>query len=181
MDGHVAAAIRQTGSHYLKDIVLGANDGIITTFAVVAGVAGAQLPAVVVLMLGMANLVADGISMGASNYLGMRSAQQADGDDDAAHTLRTDAIRHGTATFLAFVAAGLIPLLAFLLPVAPEAEFTMAVYLTAIALFTVGASRSLIIPLPWWRTGAEMFIIGTLAAIAAYLCGWGVSWLVGTG
>lgn len=54
--------------HYLRDLVYGANDGIITTFAVVSGVAGASLDARPVLIPGAANLLADGFSMGASNY-----------------------------------------------------------------------------------------------------------------
>lgn len=58
---------------YLRDAVYGANDGIITTFAVVAGVAGADLSATVVLILGFANLFADGFSMAMSNYLGEKS------------------------------------------------------------------------------------------------------------
>ena len=59
---------------YLKDIVYGANDGIITTFAIVAGVAGAGLGSKVIVLLGFANLLADGFSMAASNYLGICAA-----------------------------------------------------------------------------------------------------------
>src|SRR3989344_1289070 len=58
---------------YLGDFVYGANDGIITTFAVVSGAVGAGLSPLVVIMLGLANLVADGISMGLSNFLSLRS------------------------------------------------------------------------------------------------------------
>ena len=57
----------------LKDVVYAAADGIITTFAVAAGVWGGGLPALVVLILGFANLFADGFSMAASNYLGSKS------------------------------------------------------------------------------------------------------------
>ncbi len=60
-------------SKFLKAAVFGANDGIITTFAVVAGVAGAGLSPAIVLILGFANLIADGISMGIGDYLGERS------------------------------------------------------------------------------------------------------------
>jgi len=60
-------------SSYIKDIVYGANDGIITTFAVVTGAVGAGLGIKVVIILGIANLFADGFSMGASNFLGERS------------------------------------------------------------------------------------------------------------
>jgi len=61
---------------YIGDIVYGANDGIITTFAVVAGVAGAALSPTIVLILGVANLFADGFSMAAGNYLARKSEKE---------------------------------------------------------------------------------------------------------
>lgn len=64
------------GRSHLRDLVYGAIDGTVTTFAVVAGVAGAELGTVVVLILGAANLIADGFSMAVSNYLGTRSEEQ---------------------------------------------------------------------------------------------------------
>lgn len=60
-------------SEYLGDFVYGANDGIITTFAVVTGAVGASLSPGVVVILGVANLLADGFSMGASNFLSIMS------------------------------------------------------------------------------------------------------------
>jgi len=63
---------------YLGDLVYGANDGIITTFAVVSGAAGAGFGAGIVIILGLANLIADGISMGLSNYLAISSKQDFD-------------------------------------------------------------------------------------------------------
>lgn len=60
----------------LKAAVYGANDGIITTFAVVAGVAGAGLSPQIVLILGIANMIADGLSMGIGDYLGERSERK---------------------------------------------------------------------------------------------------------
>lgn len=56
-----------------KDIVYGGIDGVITTFAIVAGVQGAQLDSSVALILGVANLLADGFSMAASNYLSVQT------------------------------------------------------------------------------------------------------------
>ncbi len=60
---------------YIHDIVYGANDGIITTFAVVSGVAGAHLSPTVVIILGYANVLADGLSMGLGNYLSIKSKE----------------------------------------------------------------------------------------------------------
>jgi len=62
-----------TGGAYIKDIVYGANDGIVTTFAMVAGITGANLSAKVVLILGFVNLFAAGLSMALGNYLGTKS------------------------------------------------------------------------------------------------------------
>jgi VIT1/CCC1 family predicted Fe2+/Mn2+ transporter len=61
---------------YLHDFIYGAIDGAVTTFAVVAGVEGANLDETVVIILGGANLIADGFSMAVSNFLGSRAARQ---------------------------------------------------------------------------------------------------------
>ena len=61
---------------YLRDWVYGGIDGAVTTFAIVSAVAGAQLSSRIVLVLGLANLLADGFSMAASNYLGTRAEHE---------------------------------------------------------------------------------------------------------
>ena len=61
---------------YLGDAVLGAIDGCVTTFAIVAGAVGAGFSGGVVVILGFANLIADGFSMAASNYLGTKSERE---------------------------------------------------------------------------------------------------------
>jgi VIT1/CCC1 family predicted Fe2+/Mn2+ transporter len=58
---------------YLRDWVYGGIDGTVTTFAVVAGVVGAELSTNALLILGAANLLADGFSMAAANYSGTRA------------------------------------------------------------------------------------------------------------
>jgi VIT1/CCC1 family predicted Fe2+/Mn2+ transporter len=64
------------GHGYVGDAVFGAIDGCVTTFAVVASATGAHLSNNVVLILGFANLVADGFSMAVSNYLGTKSERE---------------------------------------------------------------------------------------------------------
>lgn len=61
---------------YIKSFVYGGLDGIITTFAVVAGVAGASLSAGIVLILGFANLIADGLSMAIGDYLSTKAEME---------------------------------------------------------------------------------------------------------
>ncbi|HEU4884421.1 MAG TPA: VIT1/CCC1 transporter family protein [Longimicrobium sp.] len=159
--------------HYLRDLVYGANDGIITTFAVVSGVAGASLDARTVLILGAANLLADGFSMGASNYLSIRS-------DEAVRSSRGEAVgepyplRHGIATMGAFVLAGVVPLIPYV-TVPPGARFIVAIIATLVTLFVVGALRSAVTALRWWKAGLEMLAVGALAAAVSYGVGWAIA------
>jgi VIT1/CCC1 family predicted Fe2+/Mn2+ transporter len=69
----LAAATKHS---YVGDFVLGAVDGTVTTFAVVAGVAGAGLGGGIAIILGLANLFADGFSMAAGNYLSTKAERQ---------------------------------------------------------------------------------------------------------
>ncbi len=61
---------------YVKSLIYGGVDGIITTFAIVAGVVGANLDFNAILILGFANLLADGLSMGIGDYLSSKSERE---------------------------------------------------------------------------------------------------------
>jgi vacuolar iron transporter family protein len=90
---HSVEAIKQRLSagprqNYLRDWIYGGIDGSVTTFAVVTGVVGAHLSPAVIVIMGFANLVADGFSMAASNFLGTKSEH-----DDMSHLKRIE-LRH---------------------------------------------------------------------------------------
>jgi len=88
---HAEIAHRLSRGHtvnYVRDLVYGGIDGAVTTFAIVAGVVGASLSANIVIILGVANLVADGISMAAGNY----SATKTEKDELA--RIRAMELRH---------------------------------------------------------------------------------------
>ena len=161
-------------SKYIGDIVYGANDGIITTFAVVAGVAGAKLDSSIIIILGFANLLADGFSMATSNYLARKS------ENDYKKTLKTETkiieiikenpIKNACITFFAFVIAGIIPLLPYVFGIKGDI-FVVAIIATGIALFSVGSLRSLVTKIKWYIGGIEMLGIGAVAATVAYIIG----------
>lgn len=73
---------------YLRDWIYGGIDGAVTTFAIVSGIAGADLESRLIVILGVANLVADGFSMAASNYSGTRAER-----DEIIHLRRVE-LRH---------------------------------------------------------------------------------------
>jgi VIT1/CCC1 family predicted Fe2+/Mn2+ transporter len=222
---------------HLRDVVYGAIDGTVTTYAVVAGVAGSGLAATVVLVLGAANLVADGFSMAVANYLGIRSEERRRDrilreeqrhielwpagereevrqllarDGLTGHVLdtATDAItadrqrwidvmmsrEHGfgamrpeplraaIATFLAFVAVGILPLLAFVVDALPGVDITnpyaMSTILAALALVGVGAAQGIVVHESPWRGAARTLGIGGSAAALAYGVGYALGDIV---
>jgi len=214
-------------SFYLKEWVYGGIDGVVTTFAIVAGVFGANLSPVIVVILGLANLIADGFSMAAGAY----SASKADHDNytrlrkrEEAHIERypegeleetrqiltmkgiepedvekvTQAIsknkenwiewmmaeeyglakpshspfQSGLHTFIAFIVCGSAPVLPFLLN-APHA-IELALILSGITFIIIGSLKSLWSIKPWWKEGAETFLIGMFAAGMAFAIGYGL-------
>jgi VIT1/CCC1 family predicted Fe2+/Mn2+ transporter len=158
-----------TARHYIRDLVYGANDGLITTFAVVSGVAGGSLTTLAVVVVGAANLVADGISMGAGNLLAIRADERA---REAADLPEQEAFpwKHALATLLAFVVAGAIPLVPYVMLDVHERLFWSSA-LTFAALFLLGAARALVTVDRWWRSGLETLGLGLLVAAAAYGAG----------
>ena len=163
--------------HYIRDLVYGANDGVITTFAVVAGVTGGTLQPIAVLVLGVANLLADGLSMGVGNYLGIRSDERVR-EAQQLPELEASPIRHGIATFMAFVAAGTVPLVPYVIPGNATNRFASSAILSLAVLFAVGAAQSRIGSGRWWRNGLEMLGLGAIVGAAAYGAGALVAGLV---
>ncbi len=232
---HTPEAIRRRleggGSQgFIKDFIYGAIDGAVTTFAVVSSVAGAGLSSGIVIILGLANLFADGFSMASGNFLGTRAENQSttkarreeeeeierhpegereevrqifaakgfEGEilEEIVRTITADKNRwldtmmqeeHGvssgrpsplkaaTATFLAFLVIGGIPLIAYLIDIYDSTilgnPFWPACLLTGIAFFAIGALKSRYVDQHWILGGLETLGVGTLAACMAYTIG----------
>jgi vacuolar iron transporter family protein len=184
----------------MKASVYGANDGIITTFAVMAGVVGAQLSPNVVIILGLANLFADGLSMGLGDYLGEKSERQLRKKhiprnhpckiaqkggtpcDCEAGNLQSPVWATGLVTFISFIVAGFAPILPFILNAMLNLginQSAVSLLTTGLALFAVGAFRTTFIDGKWWKNGLEMFAVGMLAAVVAFGLGYGAHQIVG--
>lgn len=216
--------------NYLREAVYGAVDGTVTTFAVVAATAGAGLSSSVAVVLGVANLLADGFSMAVSAFLALRSEAQRrerlrseerrhielmpagereevrqllqrDGLDGVVLESATDAIisdrerwidvmlerEHGlpsdqrspmpaaVATFAAFLAAGLVPLLPLMIDALRFAQlphpFEWSIAVTALTFFAIGAIKGVVVSQPWARSGAETEALGMAAAAVAFVVG----------
>ncbi len=165
---------------YLGEFVYGAIDGTVTTFAVVAGSVGAALGSKVIIILGLANLFADGFAMSIGSYLSAKSKREhrqlyGDSSDSQSQLAAiTPPIRGAAVTFFSFVTVGFIPVVVYVVdhfyPLSIHL-FTTSVILTSIAFGLIGYLKSKAIAGNSIKGIAETLILGMTAALVAYLVG----------
>ena len=154
---------------FLRDFVFAADDGIITTFVVVAGSFGAGLAPSVALTLGFANLLADGFSMATGIYLGAKSEVEYEKSKNDPHWESNSPVKQGLITFVSFDIAGVLPLLPFLFAI--RASFSASAALVGLSLFGLGVVKGIYTKKSPVKSGLETFLIGGIAATLAYAVG----------
>ncbi len=166
----------RTRQRYLPEFVYGAIDGTITTFAIVTGSLGASLSTSIILILGFANLFADGFSMAISNYLSTKSQKQLFEKHGHKHEHQKDPRKTALATFISFVLIGFIPLISFILalfiPVINKNKFIYSIILTALAFTIIGSVKGKITDTNKLKSSIETLFIGGIAALIAFLVGY---------
>ena len=159
----------QNKGDYIRDIVLSANDGIVTTFAVVAGSLGASLSPSVVVILGLANLFADGLSMSTGSYLGVKSEIEYEQSEGRKIKVGSRPFKNGLVSFLSFGIAGFIPLASYVFKF--DNSFIISAVLVVVSLLIVGIFRGIVSNKHIARTAFENLIIGGASAIIAFYVG----------
>lgn len=160
---------------YLGDSVFAASDGIITTFAVVSGVSGASLSSSVVLILGFANLLADGLSMAFGNYMNIKSQIEYEKALGKKVVIKSP-LKHGAVTYISFVVAGFLPMIPYIFNLGNK--FLYSIIIVGLSLFFVGALRSIFTHKNFLKGGAELLLLGGLTAVFAYFTGYFVEYYV---
>ncbi len=173
--------MKQKFEQYLGEFVYGAIDGTVTTFAVVAGAAGAGLSSKIIIILGFANLVGDGFSMGASAYLSAKSERDLSlrraKESGRAATLEHTPINDGVMTFSAFVVVGLVPLVLYLgdalfsLHTPGQLLFGWSAVFTGLTFVVIGILKARVTRTKMLRAATETLALGAIAAILAYVLG----------
>ena len=146
-------------SSVVSNVVYGGIDGTVTTFAVMAGALGSGLTGFIVIILGMANVFADGFSMGVSSYESVVDESE-------------DPLMKAITTFLAFITIGMIPVLGFymVIDLDYDTKFITTVISSLLTLFMIGlfkglASQSDSI----MKSGLKTMTLGGIAGTIAYL------------
>jgi len=222
-------------NHYLKSLVYGGLDGIITTFATVTSVSGADFSPIVIVILGIAHLFADGLSMGMGDALSEQAEidfnnserkrekwemeinmegeldemvalyeQKGVSRPDAMTILTTLAkyenvfldhmmveelglmpvdpddvpLKAGLVTMGSFILFGSVPLMPYLVCLLPwlslstSAQLWLAIVITMITLFILGAVKGMLVDYPWMSSGLVMVMNGSFAAAVAFVIGY---------
>lgn len=168
----------KTIENNLREFVYGGMDGAVTTFAIVTGAAGANLSVSVILILGFANVFADGFSMAVGSYLSEKSEQDLSvHKGDSKREDHDSPIKASIATFLSFVLVGFIPLsvytldFIFKLNLSTSDALVYSVLLTLAAFAIIGLLRSRITKIPKSRAVMESFGLGLAAAVISFVVG----------
>ena len=148
----------------LRDFVYGFHDGMVTTLAAIVAITVAGLDNRIIILVGFANMIADGISMSLGGYLSSKS------EKEYIKKLDLHPAKIALITFLSFVFAAFIPIVPyFFLP--SVAALPYVIVISVASFFIVGSLRTLYTKKNWLVAGLEMLAIGVIAIIAAYLIG----------
>ena len=128
-------------------------DGLITTFVIVtAGIAG-NVARRSILVIGVTSLMADGVSMGVSEFLSVRGEA----------SLQAAALSGG-ACFGAFAAAGSLPLVAYMASASTISRTVASIVTYALGICVVAVLRTRVFAVPSSHSFAEVVLLGALAA-----------------
>lgn len=170
----------QITEKYLGEFVYGGIDGCVTTFAVVAGSVGANLDSSIIIILGFANLLADGFAMSIGAYLSAKTEK----DNTLKHLKNKEEILElekdfnpigkSIVTYISFLLIGIFPLIAYVVDYIYPTDAHIFLYssiCTGIGFVLVGSLKSYINHKAIWKGIAETLLLGVLAALVSYYVG----------
>ncbi len=162
---------REVTGNLLSDFILGGQDGLVNVLGLVLGVATATDSKKVVIIAALAALAAESISMAAVAYTSTKALRDYYKRRREKNHIDLKNPAH-SALIVGFssLIGSLIPLIPFfLLPV--KSAIIVSIIESIIILFIAGALKAKITVGNWKRSGTEMAVIGTIAALAGYLIG----------
>ena len=140
---------------YLRPLILGSVDGIITSFVIIAGGIAGDVSKNSVIVIGFSSLIADAFSMGTSEYLSSRTE----------HATKKSII-HGFSCFISFVFFGIIPLIVY--SVSSVFELGSSILAFIVCLIMMALLKSYILNTFILSSLLEIILLGSVAGGIAY-------------
>lgn len=156
-------ASRRRASDYMRSAFFGAEDSLVSTTGLVAGIAAGSQDPSLVLLAGLVAVSVEAISMGAGQYLSQKAVDEMNGDT-------ASPIGTGLTMVVAYGLAGIIPILPMALLSYPL-SLAVGVGSSLLALFIIGFVKGKIVKRSASRSGLEVLIIGGFATMIGLLVG----------
>jgi vacuolar iron transporter family protein len=149
----------------LKSLIYGGIDGIITIFNLIAGIEGAKLHVNYIIVICIAALISDGLSMGIGDYLSIKAHTKSNNIEDKSIKPNINAI----TTFGSFVLFGSVPLIIYIFINNIQKYRFLKMYIaTLISLFVLGIIQSNYTNEKWYKSGIQVSSFGGITALLSY-------------
>lgn len=150
-------------SDYLRSSFFGAEDSLVSTTGLVAGIAAGSQDVKLILLAGIVAVAVEAVSMGAGQYLSQKAVGEFDGS-------KASPVGTGLTMFIAYMLAGAIPIAPMAFLNYPVSLF-VSVGAALTALFIIGFIKGKIVNRPASRSGFEVLVIGGFATMIGLLVG----------
>ena len=160
----------------IREVIFGVEDGAIGNLGLVVGMAQALAPNSLILLAGLATMIAQAISMSAGNYLSVKSEKEyfevkrKDRNYGKEYSKRQNPLLSSVVMGISVIIGAAIPLSVFLFTESREGVIP-AILITLLGLFVLGALKTKYTLRHWFRSGMEVLMVGCIAAGAGYVLG----------
>tara|TARA_B110000967_G_C18500572_1_gene371325 strand:+ start:115 stop:612 length:498 start_codon:yes stop_codon:yes gene_type:complete len=152
-------------SLFLRTIMMGGIDGIITIFNIISGIEGSKLNYKYIFILGIATLLSDAISMGTGEYISVKAEKKYKNLNNTINPFK-----NGIIMFISFVIFGTIPLCIYFiaLKINPKNKYINTYISVLITLFILGIIKSKYTKDTWYISGGYNMVYGGIASMLAF-------------
>lgn len=156
--------MRRIQQDYLRSVVFGIEDSLVSTTGVMVGVGAGSQDAKMIVLAGIVAIAVEALSMGVGQYLSEEAVHQMD------PTHKESLAKEALLMFVSYLGAGLIPLLPALLFGYPAALFAIPLFSLS-GLFVLGYVKGKLLGVPAIRSGLRVFLLGGLATVLGLAVG----------
>jgi len=152
---------------FLKSMIYGGMDGIITIFNIISSTSGLKLQSIHTLIITVTVLIADGLSMGISDY----TSYEAENKQNRELYTKKSPLHHGLITFGSFVFFGAIPLILYFIITNyyPKNHYVILLVIMSFAFFGLGSLQSFYTDEKWYKVGIKTVLYGDTTSLIAFL------------